>query len=90
MNEELILTRSDTLSELVSKAVKKELDAREDSTTSNDGKLLTNRKAMDYLHVSRSTLQRWRNDGKLPFRKIQGKILYTISDIKKCLEAAQK
>jgi hypothetical protein len=90
MQNELIITKPEALSELVSDAVKREFEARAASTTSNDRKVFTNRQAMDYLHVSRSTLQRWRNDGKLPYRKVQGKILYTKADILKLLDEARK
>jgi hypothetical protein len=89
--EELIITQPATLSELISDAVRKELEARAISRTPSDSKeVFTNRQAMDYLQVSRSTLQRWRNERKLPYRKVQGKILYTKADILKLLEEAQK
>lgn len=91
MQDQLIITKPDTLSELVSKAVRREFEAHQ-SLSDNDSQneVFTNRQAMEYLHVSRSTLQRWRNEGKLPYRKIQGKILYTREDIESMLEEAAK
>lgn len=87
--EELVITKRDTLSELISNAVRRELKIiLPQKNPESEEKVYTNKQAMDYLHVSRSTLQRWRNDGKLPYRKVQGKILYTERDLNKLLEDA--
>ena len=43
---------------------------------------LDNQDLMQLLHVSDRTLQRWRDEGKLPFSKIKGKIWYLESDVK--------
>lgn len=48
--------------------------------------LLDNADLMQKLHVSARTLQRYRNSGKLPFKKINGKIFYYESDIHKFIE----
>lgn len=52
--------------------------------------VLTNREAMNFLGVSRSTLQRWRNDGKLPYSKVEGKIFYKREDLIGLLEVHRK
>ena len=53
----------------------------DDSTT-----WLTNEEAMDYLDVSRSTLNRYRMDGKLPYSKVGQKVYYRLDDIEEMLE----
>lgn len=47
---------------------------------------LDNADLMQKLHVSANTLQRWRNEGKLPFSKIKGKIWYLESDLNDMLD----
>lgn len=88
--DEIIVTKRETLLELISEVVREELEAHiekmEASNSEND--VLTNKQAMKHLHVSRSTLQRWRDSGKLPYRKVEGKILYTKSDLNELLEYA--
>lgn len=88
--DEIIITKPETLSRIISKVVREELEAHiekmEDSDAPNE--VLTNKQAMKHLQVSRSTLQRWRNSGKLPYRKVEGKILYTKSDLNELLEYA--
>lgn len=42
---------------------------------------LDNQDVMQMLHVSSSTLQRWRDINQLPYSKIKGKIWYLESDI---------
>lgn len=49
-------------------------------------KWLDNQDVMLLLHVSDSTLLRWRNTGRLPFSKIKGKIWYLESDINMMLK----
>ena len=41
---------------------------------------------MEFLDVSRSTLKRYRLDGKLPYSKIGQKIYYRLEDIREMLE----
>lgn len=87
--EDIVITSRDTLSELIGNAVRQEISTILPNKNPDRGdRVFTNKQAMKYLHVSRSTLQRWRNDGKLPYRKVQGKILYTERDLNKLLENA--
>ena len=87
--DELIVTKR---TKLIESAVRKELKTCLSSQTATDtgNEVFTNRQAMEYLHVSRSTLQRWRKNGQLPYRKVEGKILYTKSDLKQLLKSAAK
>ncbi len=47
----------------------------------NGEKFLSNRDVCRMLHVSSRTLQDWRDNGKIPFIQIKGKILYKQSEI---------
>lgn len=47
---------------------------------------LTNSQVSKRLHVSTRTLQDHRDNGVLPFIKLEGKVLYRLSDIEKLLE----
>jgi excisionase family DNA binding protein len=38
------------------------------------------------LHVSTRTLQKWRKQGKIPFIRLKGKILYRESEVLRLLE----
>ena len=43
--------------------------------------------AMQTLHISKRTLQSLRDEGTLPFSRINGKIYYKLSDIEQLLES---
>jgi len=43
--------------------------------------VLSNREAMEFLDVSKSTLQRWRDDGTLPYSKVGASIYYEREDL---------
>ncbi len=51
----------------------------------NGEKYLTNREVCQLLRISSRTLQFWRDTGKIPFIRLQGKILYRESEIEKQL-----
>jgi excisionase family DNA binding protein len=91
MNDQIIVAKSDELQQLISDAVQKAVEGLTvKGGGSNKKEVFTNRQAMDYLNVSRSTLQRWRNDGLLPFRQVSGKILYKREDLENLLKEAAK
>ena len=46
----------------------------------------TNREAMDFLGLSKTTLQRYRASGQLPFSKVGGNIYYRYEDVVRLLE----
>ncbi|NLU29422.1 MAG: helix-turn-helix domain-containing protein [Bacteroidales bacterium] len=71
--------------------MEKIMDAIHRSSNSNRPLLygeqyLTNRDVSEKLHISLRTLQDYRDTGKLPFIKLDGKILYKASDINRLLE----
>jgi len=92
MDNKLIIAPADELKKLIKEVIMKEFQSQ--SFSEGPGKkeqqVFTTRQAMEYLAVSRSTLQRWRKDGKLPFRRVQCKILYTKEDIDTLLEQAAR
>ena len=47
---------------------------------------LTGERVCEILHISKRTLQQYRDDGLMPFIKLQRKILFRESDIIKVLE----
>ena len=89
--QQIVVTNPDTLQQLIREAVQQAVSglAVKDGS-SNKKEIFTNRQAMDYLNVSRSTLQRWRGDGLLPFRQVSGKILYKREDLERLLKEAAK
>ena len=82
---QLVVTSPDDLQKIITDAVTAAIAGRTEPQQ-HQTSVLTNRQAMSYLNVSRSTLQRWRNEKKLPYRQVQGKILYTRSDIDQLLD----
>ncbi len=52
----------------------------------NGERYLTDKEVSALLKVSRRTLQDYRNEGRLPYIQLGGKILYQESDIEKTLE----
>lgn len=47
---------------------------------------LNNKQVCDFLHISIRTLQDYRDKGKIAFYKLEGKILYELSDVENMLE----
>jgi len=52
----------------------------------NGEKFMTGKDVCRMLHVSPRTLQEWRKQGKIPFLRLKGKILYAESEILKWLK----
>lgn len=53
-------------------------------------KLLTSREACDFLRISNVTLWRERKAGKITYRRISGKILYSTEDLEQYLESSKR
>ncbi|GHT76275.1 DNA-binding protein [Bacteroidia bacterium] len=51
----------------------------------NGEKFLTGKDVCGMLHISPRTLQEWRTQGKIPFLRLKGKILYKESEVLKWL-----
>ena len=56
--------------------------------TLNRERFLTDREVSEWLKISRRALQDYRNQGKIPYLHLGGKILYKESDLEKVLEKA--
>lgn len=52
----------------------------------NDERYLTNNDVANMLHISLRTLQDWRDNGRIAYIQISGKVLYKESDVRKLLE----
>lgn len=52
-------------------------------------KLLTSKEVMKLCNVSTTTLQKWRNDGSIPFTRIDNKIFYSKLEIMNALHEKQ-
>ena len=54
--------------------------------TLNGERFLTDKEVSARLKVSRRTLQEWRTNGQIAYISLDGKVLYTESEIQKMLE----
>jgi predicted site-specific integrase-resolvase len=54
--------------------------------TLNGESFYTDEELSEKLKISRRSLQDYRNEGRIPYIKLGGKILYCSSDIEKLLE----
>ena len=57
------------------------LEALENMVAKPEQIILNNEEAADKLGVDKRTLQNWRDDGILGYRKVRGTIFYTLADI---------
>jgi hypothetical protein len=48
---------------------------------------IDNQDVLQTLHISKRTLQTYRDNGVLPYSKIQGKFYYKVSDVEELLES---
>ena len=86
MKDQLVLARTEDIQKIVSEAVREAVTGIQPISKTPKKEVYSNRDAMKFLGVSRSTLQRWRDDKILPFRKVNGTIMYTKSDLLKMLD----
>ena len=56
----------------------------------NGERFLSDRELSERLKISRRTLQEYRNEGKLPYIQLGGKVLYKESDIERMLQNGYK
>lgn len=52
----------------------------------NGERYLTNNDVANMLHISLRTLQDWRDNGRITYIQISGKVLYKESDVRRLLE----
>ncbi len=79
---ELIITSKSDLRDLIDASVKHAINSSSD-IQKKDGvrpkPWMTNREAQAFYGLSKSTLQRYRNSGKLPFSKIGGRVYVNVN-----------
>ena len=56
----------------------------------NGERFLSDRELSERLKISRRTLQEYRNEGRLPYIQLGGKVLYKESDIERMLQNGYK
>ncbi|MDE7074996.1 MAG: helix-turn-helix domain-containing protein [Odoribacter sp.] len=90
MNNELITEKNERASRFMESLEKMlkgiERLAANCRPTLNGERYLTDKELSARLKVSRRTLQDYRNEGRIPYILLGGKILYRESDIEKMLE----
>jgi excisionase family DNA binding protein len=95
MNDNELLTMKTECIASFFKSIDRMLDGIENlvknhKPTLGGERYLTDREVSARLKVSRRTLQDYRNEGRIPFIQLGGKVLYRESDIQKVLEAGYR
>ncbi|KAB6148252.1 helix-turn-helix domain-containing protein [Bacteroides xylanisolvens] len=70
--------------------IRLELMAKNYKPVLNGERYLTDKEVSQRLKISRRTLQDYRNEGKIPYCQIGGKILYRESDLQKMLDESYR
>lgn len=81
---DIIITKPADLQRLIDSSVEAataKVIARVTPSSCGPKEWLTNREAMDFLGLSKTTLQRYRDSGRLLFSKIGGNIYYRYADV---------
>lgn len=91
MDDNELITRSNERIISFFKSLDRMLDGIENMAknckpTLNGERYLTDREVSEKLKLSRRTLQDYRNEGRIPYCQLGGKILYRESDILRMLE----
>lgn len=73
------LTKSE-LEEIITKAVERALETKEDD------KLLNFKETCEYLGISASALNKWKSENKIPYKKLGKRIFFDKKEINKALE----
>ena len=82
-----VITNKADLEEIITSSVEKALEQVKAASKSIEQKeWITNKEARELTGLSKSTLQRFRSSGILPFSKIRGNIFYRYEDICSVLE----
>lgn len=91
MNDNELVTQNNERIVSFFKSLDRMLDGIEEMAknckpTLNGERYLTDREVSEKLKLSRRTLQDYRNEGRIPYCQLGGKILYRESDILRMLE----
>lgn len=91
MDNDNLITHSDERIVLFFKSLENMLDSLESLTENyrpmlKGERYLTDKEVSERLKLSRRLLQNYRDEGRLPYCKLGGKILYRESDIQRMLD----
>lgn len=91
MNENDLITKNHEWVVSFFRSLERMLDGIENVTnnyrpTLGGERFLTDKEVSERLKLSRRVLQDYRNEGRIPYCKLGGKILYRESDIQKLLD----
>ena len=78
----LISLSQQELQDLISSAIKDGLKVKQER------ELISFRQTCEWLDISASCLNQWKSQGKIPYKKIGGKIFFSRSEIKEALNEA--
>jgi excisionase family DNA binding protein len=70
--------------------VRQEISANSRQSTESLDECINGEELCAYLGISKPTLIRWRNKGKIPFLKVGGVIRYNKQKVSKALESGNK
>lgn len=84
---QVITIESDAFQQIVTRleAISTKLNQQKDTTPLSDV-WMDNQDVCALLHISKRTLQHYRDSGKLPFSQVGAKIYYKATDVDKFLE----
>ena len=83
---ETVIIAKEQFDELLSRVDKIQTILQEKQKTPQDI-FLDNVDFMNLMHISKRTAQSWRNENRINFSQISGKIYYRMSDIQKLLDS---
>ncbi len=91
MNENNLITKDNEQIVAFFKSLDRMLDGIENLTQNyrpmlNSERYLTDAEVAEKLKLSRRVLQDYRNEGRIPYCKLGGKILYRESDVQRMLD----
>ncbi len=82
--EAVILSREEF--DLLVEKLKKLTDVLAEKQRSPEDTFLDNQEFLQLMNISKRTAQLWRDEGKVSFSQVGGKIYYRMSDVHKMLE----
>ena len=79
MESRIIVVEADHLIELIKSAINEVLEKKEKNKNLKD--LLNFKETCDFLGIHPSTLNKWKAENKIPFKKLGKRIFFTKEDI---------
>ncbi|MCK5455592.1 MAG: helix-turn-helix domain-containing protein [Melioribacteraceae bacterium] len=79
MENRIVVVETDQLIELIKSAVNEALEKKEQNKNLKD--LLNFKETCDFLGIHPSTLNKWKAENKIPFKRLGKRIFFTKEDI---------